>query len=69
MRRDRLTSLEGGRWWDRMGPRVVVDLSRLLSCDSGTVELHPHLASGRLDVVIQDNTVVHEAQLRISRGQ
>lgn len=68
-RGDRRTSLEGGRWWDRMGPRVVVDRSRLLSCDSGTVELHPHLASGRLDVVIQDNTAVHEAHRRISRGQ
>ena len=33
------------------------------------VDLRPHLASGRLDVVIQDDTVVHEARLRILRGQ
>ena len=48
---------------------MVVDLSRLSSRDSGTVELHPHLASERLDAVIQDDTVVHGAHRRISRGQ
>lgn len=66
---NRLTSLTGGRWSDGMRQRVLVDLSKLPSRDGGTVDLRPHLASGRLDVVIQDDTVVHEARLRILRGQ
>ncbi|MEE3099098.1 MAG: hypothetical protein VX463_04930, partial [Pseudomonadota bacterium] len=61
---NRLTSLTGGRWSDGMRRRVLVDLSRLPSRDGGTVDLRPHLASGRLDVVIQDDTVVHAARLR-----
>lgn len=66
---NRLTSLTGGRWSDGMRQRVVVDLSKLPSRDGAAVDLRPHLASGRLDVVIQDDTVVHEARLRILRGQ
>lgn len=66
---NRLTSLTGGRWSAGMRRRVLVDLSRLPSREGGTVDLRSHLASGRLDLVIQDDTVVHAARLRILRGE
>lgn len=66
---NRLTSLTGGRWSDGMRRRVLVDLSQLPSREGGTVDLRPHLASGRLDLVIQDDTVVHAAHLRVLRGE
>lgn len=66
---NRLTSLTGGRWSDGMRRRVLVDLSRLPSREGGAVDLRSHLASGRLDLVIQDDTVVHAARLRILRGE
>lgn len=65
---NRLTAFTGGRWSAGMRRRILVDLSRLPLATGGTYDLRPQLASGRLDVVIQDDTVVHEARLRLVRG-
>ena len=64
---NRVSSLTGGRWDRGMRRRLRVDLSRLPSADGGTVDLRPALEDGRLTVVIQDDTVVHAARLRVVR--
>jgi len=64
---NRISSLTGGRWSGGMRRRIRVDLSRLPSAEGGTVDLLPALEDGRLTVVIQDDTVVHAARLRVVR--
>lgn len=64
---NRVAAVTGGRWENGMRRRVVLDLSRLPLKDGGTYNLLPELSSGRLDVVIQDDTAVLDLDLRVVR--
>lgn len=62
-----IKELTGGRW-DRGDRRVVrIDLGRLPGEGGGVVDLLPYLEDGRFDVVLQDDTVVHDIGLRVLR--
>jgi hypothetical protein len=62
-----IRDLVRGQWKDGARARVRIDLTRLPLADGTTLDLREHLADGMLDVLIQDDTAVDGAWLRVVR--
>lgn len=62
----RIADLPGtpGSWNIGSYAWVQLDLSELPGADGETVDLLPRLADGKLDLLVQDDTIVHSARLR-----
>lgn len=62
-----IAKIAGGSWTKGDRRTIRLDLSKLVNTKGETVNLLPHLEGGRLDIMTQDDTVVHDISLRIVR--
>lgn len=65
--RGKVDSITSKRWVHKARETVTLDLSNLTTTDGTNPRLLSLLEDGMLDVVIQDDTIVHSARLRVLR--